>query len=343
MRSLILSIALSFLAAAAAAFEVEEVVQFDARTEPARVLRVISTADVVLFAPVVDSFQDLNPDVTVIYTVVSSAEVPVAIAGEDAAFDLAISSAMDLQMQLANDGWAQPFSSDVTQRLPDWARWNDRVFAFTQEPATLLLSRADFEGLPLPRTRQDLIAIMRDHADRFNGRIGTYDLRQSGLGYLFATQDGRSSETYWRLTEVMGALQTQLYCCSSEMIEDVASGRIAVAYNVLGSYAHARSDLADAIHVIAPDDFTTVMLRTALIPRTAAQPELAGMFIDHLISTVWNEGGRGFSFPGISPEAMAVDASLRPIHMGPGLLVFLDRLKRQQFLAEWEAAVLQAR
>jgi iron(III) transport system substrate-binding protein len=340
MCRLILSLALSLWALPLAAFETEELVQFPAENETVE-LRVISTADTELFAPFIASFQARNPGISIAYYVVSSSEIMVALAEEDVSFDLAISSAMDLQVKLSNDGLAQSYSSDQTQALPPWARWHDQVFAFTQEPATMVLSRAAFEGLPLPRTRQELIALLRDNPDRFAGRIGTYDVRSSGLGYLFATQDGRTSETFWRLAEVMGGLQTQLYCCSSDMIEDVAAGRIAVAYNVLGSYAQAREDLHDAIYIIAPEDFTTVMLRTVLIPENAEYPTEAGRFIDHLIQTSWLGGDGAFAYPGITPDGLSGNASLRPITLGPGLLVYLDRLKRQQFLREWEAAIVQ--
>ena len=340
MRAFVLSLALSLLALAAAAFEIEEQVSFPAEDATAT-LRVISTADADLFAPFIDAFQARNPAVAVDYFVVSSSEITVALQDEGESFDLAISSAMDLQIKLANDGLARAYRSPASSSLPEWARWRDRVFAFTQEPATMVLSRAAFEGLELPRTRQSLITTLRDNPDRFTGRIGTYDVRESGLGYLFATQDGRSSETYWRLAQVMGGLQTQLYRGSADMIEDVAQGRIAVAYNVLGSYAQARDDLHDQIHIIAPEDFTTVMMRTVLIPETARAPELAGRFIDHLIETGWRAGGGRFAFPGITPATISENASLRPIQLGPGLLVYLDRLKRRQFLEEWEAAMVQ--
>ncbi len=341
MRQLVLSLALSLVASAAPGFEIEELVQFPAENETAE-LRVISTADTELFAPFILEFQQANPGISVAYHVVSTTELMIALAEEGESFDLAISSAMDLQVKLANDGLARPYQSDQTAALPPWARWHGQVFAFTQEPATMVLSRAAFEGLPLPRTRQELITVLRDNPDRFAGRIGTYDVRVSGLGYLFATQDGRTSETFWRLAEVMGSLQTRLYCCSGAMIEDVASGEIAVAYNVLGSYAQARADLHDAIHIIAPQDFTTVMLRTVLIPETATLPDQAGAFIDHLIQTSWLRPDNGFAFPGITGEGLSGNAGLRPIALGPGLLVYLDRLKRQQFLREWEAAMVQA-
>jgi iron(III) transport system substrate-binding protein len=343
MRHLILSFALMLaVPLAALAFEIEERRMFGAGDAP--VLRIISTADVGFFAPIIDAFLSDNPDLSVDYVTVSSTELMRALHQEGAAFDVAVSSAMDLQTKLANDGMALAHESPATALLPDWARWRDHVFAFTQEPATIVVSRPAFATLGVPQTRQELISLLRENPEVFNGRIGTYDVRSSGLGYLFATQDARSSETFWRLAEVMGNLNLQLYCCSSDMIDDVASGRIAVAYNVLGSYAAARRDVADKIEIIEPDDFTTVMLRTALIPATSEQPQLAGLFVDHLIRAAWDgqdQGQAGRLLPPLHPTGQGDDAAMRPIRLGPGLLVYLDRLKRAAFLSAWESAVLQ--
>jgi len=276
------------------------------------VLKIISTTDVGFFASIITSFQAENPALSVDYITVSTAEL------------------------------MRAHRSEMTQVLPDWARWRDHVFALTQEPAAIVINKAAFAGLDIPQSRQELISVLRDHPDRFRDRVGTYDLRISGVGYLFATQDARMSEVFWRLAEVMGALGIHLYCCSSEMIDDVASGRIAVAYNVLGSYAWVRSDVQEKIAIIQPHDFTTVMLRTALIPAASAQPDLAGLFVDHLIRVTWTGTPPGNArFPQIEPLILRKDAALRPIRLRPGLLVYLDRLKRAAFLRAWESAILQ--
>ncbi len=320
-------------------FEIESQTLFEVE-QGKRQLKIISTADTELFAPLLLEFQNKNPQVEIEYTTVSSSQLMKAISVENAPFDVAISSAMDLQTKLANDGFTRAYRSDATSLLPDWGRWRDHVFSFTREPAAIVVSSEAFWGLKIPETRQDLIEVLRDNPTRFKNRVGTYDVRSSGLGYLFATQDARTSETFWRLTEVMGSLGTQLYCCSSDMIEDVAAGNIAVAYNVLGSYAAARKDLADRIEIITPADFTTLMLRTAVIPLNAQNPDLAGNFVDHLIISAWTGAGKPyFPFPDLASDTAAT--SLRPIRLGPGLLVFLDDLKRRRFLQEWEAAVLR--
>lgn len=340
MRRVVFALGVMLVPWMAAALEVEDRRRFgpeDAETE----LKVLSTADISVFAPVIDGFLAEVPDVAVDYVEASSGQVMQALIDAGEPFDVAISSAMDLQTKLANDGYTRAHSSAVTQDIPDWARWRDDLFAFTREPAVIVLSHAAFQGIEMPRTRQDLIAILRQYPDRFRGRIGTYDVRVSGLGYLFATQDARTSETFWRLTEIMGFLETRLYCCSSDMIDDVASGRLAVAYNVLGSYAAARPDAA-AYQILQPEDYTTMMLRTALIPRTAPSPELAGEFLDHLLAIAWlGKPLEGYAFERLSVEDGPTGAGLRHIRLGPALLVYLDRFKKRSFLAAWASAMLQ--
>ncbi|MHA1554302.1 MAG: ABC transporter substrate-binding protein, partial [Alphaproteobacteria bacterium] len=300
-------------APAALAFEIEDRALFEVE-QPSHTLTIISTADRALFAPLILAFQRVNPDIAVDYTIASSVELMKAVYDEGVAFDVVVSSAMDLQTKLANDGLTQPYRSSATSLVPDWGKWRDHVFSFTQEPAAFVLSPSAFEGLAMPRTRQELISVLRNNADRFRGRVGTYDVRTSGLGYLFATQDARTSETYWRLTEIMGSLDVRLYCCSSNMIEDVSSGRIAVAYNVLGSYARARQDLVGRIEIIEPQDFTTLMLRSAVIPANAKSPAVAGAFVDHLIRASWNgEGADFYPFPEITLLSGSVDSALKPI------------------------------
>lgn len=341
MRHLVLApfliCALVFAAARANAFEIEDHARFGPDTGGA-VLRVISTADIGFFEPMIQTFLADRPDLAIDYTVASSAELVRAIRDEGHNFDVAISSAMDLQTKLANDGRALRHVSATTRALPDWAVWNDMLFAFTQEPAAIVVSRAAFGDLPIPRNRQDLISLLRQHPDRFRRRVGTYDVRSSGLGYLFATQDTRASETYWRLTEVMGGLQTRLYCCSSDMIEAVKTGELLIAYNVLGSYAANRADRSE-FAIILPSDFTTVMLRTALIPVGAASPDLSKAFVDHLLSR--SHGPQASPLTVLDLNLGLADPALNRIRIGPGLLVYLDQLKRRAFLAEWENAILQ--
>ncbi len=339
--SSILTSLLWLYAATAMAYDIEEQRLFgkpDATTS----LKIISTADTDLFAPLLTSFLEKESNTIIEYTTVSSTELMRAIATENAAFDVAISSAMDLQTKLANDGFSQAHNTDLSRRIPAWGKWRNHVFTFTQEPATIVYSPDALSGLEVPLTRQALITLLRNNEDKFRGRVGTYDVRSSGLGYLFATHDARNSDIYWRLSEVMGSLDAQLYCCSGKMIEDIEQGKIAIAYNVLGSYAQARKSKGARIEILEPQDFTTLMQRSALIPVNAPMPALAGRFIDHLLSASWlSSNVEYYPFPAIRQKLQNEETPYRPIRLGPGLLVFLDDLKRRKFLREWEASIIQ--
>lgn len=339
----ILGFALGVMLAAAGApmaYEVEEHRFYPGTGE--RVLRVISTADLDVFDPYLRAFQARRPEIAIDYTVTSSADLYTAIR-EGAAFDLALSSAMDLQFQLANDGFAQSYRSAMTDDLPDWARWRGLIFAFSAERAVVVVNGDRIAGLPLPATRQELIALLRDNPDRFRNAVGTYDVRASGLGYLFATKETRSTDAYWRLLEVMGRLEPQLYCCSGQMLDDVASGRLALAYNVLGSYAAERlaRDSGGRVTILVMEDFANIMLRTAIIPREAAEIEAAGALIDLLLETGLRATGDDWPLPPLGQIGGADGAGFSPIRLGPALMVYLDPLNRRTFLEEWENAMEQ--
>lgn len=325
----------------ATAFEIEEHIVY-AGTEADNVLRVISTADRSVFEPILLAFQAENPGVTIDYTITSTSHLMRAIYDEEAAFDLAISSAMDLQTKLVNDGFARAYRSDATDALPDWAKWRNQLFAFTQEPAVFVVSEADFDPGTVPQTREALIELLRDAPEQFRGRIGIYDVAASGFGYLIATQESRNSDSYWRLTEVMGRLDAKLYCCSGDMIRDVASGRLAIAYNVLGSYAETEARTVEGFSIVTPTDFVHVMLRTVLIPRTVENEDAAQAMVDFLTS-LQNRPSlvEASGFPAIDAAALEENNALRPIRFGPGLLVFLDRLKRETFLRSWQSSITQ--
>ena len=331
----------SIWATIALAFEIEDHVIYPAEVETS-ILRIISTADRDAFEPVILAFQQANPGITVDYTITGTTDLMQAIETDGASFDLAISSAMDLQTKLANDGFARSYASPRLDGLPDWASWRDQLFAFTQEPAVLVLSRADFPDGSEPQTREDLIAILRENPETFQGRVGTYDVRSSGFGYLMATQDSRNGEAFWRLMEVMGRLDAQLYRSSGDMIRDVASGKLALAYNVLGSYASAQAGVGEDFRIVVFEDYVNVMLRTALIPVTAENPGDAERFVDFLLGLPSRpEVVAASGLPAIDTETLDTNSALRPIRFGPGLMVFLDQLRRKNFLKSWENSLVQ--
>ena len=92
MRHFVLSLCLSLWAHGVAAFEIEARHSYPGDGS-GPVLRILSTADIEVFAPIIGAFQDENPGFDILYDVASSAQVMQAIYEEGARYDLAISSA----------------------------------------------------------------------------------------------------------------------------------------------------------------------------------------------------------------------------------------------------------
>lgn len=333
--------------APAAGFEIEQSRVFgpEGRVEGSawtdREIAVLSTTDLDAIAPVLEGFVAAHPGSRIRYDQAASTEVFRAIHDEGAAFDLVMSSAMDLQMKLANDG----FAASVQPRagsLPSWARWRDQLFGVALEPVVTLASRRALGGLAPPRTRRDLIAVLRENPARFDGRIASYDPQQSGVGYFLVSQDSQQSDGFWRLAEVMGRLNTRLYCCSGQMIDALRAGRVAIAYNVVASYAARYApDDADLVR-LSFEDYTLAILRSALVPtnapdRAAATELLSWLLAEDAQRQIAASAGVAL-IPGTGPAA---PLHLRPIRLDAGLLVYDDQLRRAGLLAEWTAAMVQ--
>lgn len=182
--------------------------------------------------------------------------------------------------------------------------------------------------------------MLRADPDLFRGKLGTYDVRQSGLGYLFATQDARVSETFWRLMEVMGSLDAKLFCCSGDMIDRVASGDLLVAYNVLGSYAVSRQKTDKRFEIIQPSDFPTTMMRTGFVSKHTPHPNAASEFLRYMIRVQTVASSEG-EYPLPPLELNSNGASPSVINLEPALMTYLDHLKRRIFIKEWTNAVVQ--
>ena len=136
-----------------------------------------------------------------------------------------VSSAVDLQVKLVNDGCAQPHRSVATAALPAVANWRDELFGVTREPAVIVYNRDLVPPDEAPRSRFDLIDLLRPADSRYAGRVATYDIEESGLGYLFAFADSQQATTFGSLIEAFARSGAIATCCSAEIIDGVAEGR----------------------------------------------------------------------------------------------------------------------
>ena len=341
MRCLVYSLLMVFLAGTAQALTIEAERHYGT-TKSKPDLQILSSADIDVLDPVLSAYARSNSSLHIRYVTTSTADIYEAVASSGHDYDLVLSSAMDLQMKLANDGFALPVLLSEKETGPSWSHWQDKVFGFSLEPIGMVISKIHFPGENVPNSRRSLISFLRANQAELTGRVATYDVSQSGAGFLFATQDARQSDSFWRLAEVMGSLKAKMYCCSGQMLDAVNEGDLLLAYNVIGSYAEKRSESLANLRVIYPQDYTHMLLRTALVPHQANDPEQARAFLKFLLS----ELGQAFieentGMLSLTSELLIENRHFRPIRLDTGLLVYLDRLKQDRFLDEWREALVQ--
>jgi ABC-type Fe3+ transport system substrate-binding protein len=63
-------------------------------------------------------------------------------------------SAMDLQVKLVNDGYAQAYRSDATAALPKGAVWKDEDFDTSLEPGAMVYNRERLPASEIPQPRR---------------------------------------------------------------------------------------------------------------------------------------------------------------------------------------------
>lgn len=319
----------------------------------ARELTIYSTLDEGLAAPMIEAFQAQYPDVAVRYEDLLTGQIRDRVRdetdGAGVTADFVFSSGMDLQMSLANDGYALAVRPGAARDWPDWAKWQDRAFALTYEPAVLVYHRPSFPDGP-PQSRLALMDWLKAQPAGGGGAVGTYDITRSALGYLFLARDEERFADIWTLVGAMARAGLEVFPTSQDIIDRVADGRLKLGYNILGSYAADQARQRPEIGLVLLKDFTVVVSRVALVPRAARNPDLGEAFLGFLMSREGQEVlARKLRLPAVSLEVSdgnsarmmqaVLGAQLQPVGVSPGLLVYLDQAKRRRLLARWDEAL----
>lgn len=305
-----------------------------------------STTDISIIRPVIERFSALNPDLAITYEQWGSnalfEQSRADCRGDGPTADAILSSAVQQMVWLVNAACAQPYQSDATQTLAPTRQWRNELWGVTTEPAVIAYNRRLLSADQVPRSRFELLDALRERPETFRRRIATYDIAESGLGFLFAYSDSLEATTFGALLEGFARVEAVATCCSAEIIAGVAEGRYLIAYNVLGSYV-LNAKQAD-VGLVLPDDYTLVLSRGFMIPRQARQAGAAARLLDFLLTA---EAQFLLTQAGLATEMDASETGLavsarRNIPLSPALLVARDPNRRDLLLRFWSDTFRQA-
>ena len=228
----------------------------NARKEGA--VAIYTSTDDVQGRPLVEGFKAAFPGIRVDYNDLGTNGAYNRVISEAAAkqvgSDIVWTSAMDLQMTLVSKGYAEAYPTAEAAALPAWANYKDTLYATSVEPIAILYNKTSLGSLTPPKTRGELIAFLKANKDALKGKVASFDPEKSGSGFLFFTNDVRTSSNTWDLVKAFGQTDAKVYGSSGAMREKVASGEHWLAFNVIGSYALEWSKKNQNLGVVLPPD-----------------------------------------------------------------------------------------
>jgi iron(III) transport system substrate-binding protein len=205
---------------------------------------IYSALDTKAAQPLIKDFQALYPGIKVEYNDMNSTEmynrfIAEAASGQGSA-DIMWSSAMDLQVKLVDDGQALTYASPEAGkparlgRLQEPGVWDD------VRARGVHLQQAARHGTRCRRIMRAFAKLINTKVDKFRGKVTTYDIEKSGVGFMFVVQDAGLRRVQGPRAS-FGATNYRVYASTGSMLEKVSSGEHLLGYNVLGSYALVRA------------------------------------------------------------------------------------------------------
>jgi iron(III) transport system substrate-binding protein len=300
--------------------------------------------------PLIKDFSAMYPGISVEYNDMNSTELYNRFISEAAAggatADVMWSSAMDLQMRLASDGYALKYHSQESGGIPPWAMWDDQAYGTTFEPAAIVYNKRLVDAKEVPKTHADFAKLIT--SEKFRDKVTTYDIEKSGVGFMFMTQDAREFPGFIAMENALGTAKVRVQSSTGTMLERISSGENLIGYNVLGSYALVRAKSDPSLGVVLPTDYTLILSRVQFINKNAKNVNAAKLWMDYLLSargqTVIANDAKLFAIRAdVKGETTSAELirtigvnHIKPVPVHPIVLQFLGQAKRMAFLKQWK-------
>ena len=317
-------------------------------------LMIYAATDRVAAEPLIVDFRRMYPRIEVTYEELNTTEAYYRFVAESklgsTTADILWSSAMDQQAALVSDGYAMHYESQEKAGLPNWAVWKDEAFATTYEPVVIAYNKQLLAASEVPQSHADLAKLIASDPARFSGKVTSYNIEKSGVGFLLATRDSAISQDFWAIAQAFGKARADLDITTAGMVKKLAAGDSIIGYNLLGGYTAAHTRTNPSIGYVYPRDYTLILSRVMLANRQAENPNAAKLWIDYVLSkrgqsVIANESRLYAIREDVEGDTTArqmkqtLGASERPIALGPELIGYMNNANYRDFILQWKKAL----
>ena len=211
--------------------------------------------------------------------------------------DILVSGANDRWASYGKDGRMMAYDSPEFAHLPDFANPYPGVAVLSADPLVITYNAALLPEEQRPTGFAALSAAAVADPGTFDGRITTYDAARNsfGLAAWWAYMNAKGDEGWQNLRAIGPMIRGET--SGGPMNEKIATGEYVIGVAVSGITIFPRLEQpgGEILGFAFPDDGTIVMLRGLGIPKEAANPNSAKLFVDYALSnagqTLLGKGG----------------------------------------------------
>jgi iron(III) transport system substrate-binding protein len=304
---------------------------------PRKRLSIFSAAERRYCEPLLRGFAGRHPEIDIDFVFGISTELHRRFLHEaesgGPAPDLFWSSAMDQQMSLVLEGHAQPHG--LNHALPAGAAYRDLAVATTCEPLVALTRGAAKRAAMPAGTPAEIASLIESDVTRFHGRIVVPDIETNGLGFLAMLWWSEHDASFDSFLEALALCAPVAVGSAPALIAAMSEGA-ELALHVLGAYAERAVAADPRLGVASSAAPWPAIARVAFIPRRAANPEAASLFLAFLLSA---DGQAAIGEAGLFPIAAKPQRPVVPIPLDERFPRLLDRALQSSLLLRWRTAL----
>lgn len=222
----------------------------------------------------------------------------------------------DVLISGANDRWASyginermmPYESPELGKLPEFGKPYPGVSVLSADPLVITYNAALLTEDQRPTGFASLVEDATADKSTFDGKITTYDAARNsfGLAAWWNYLNKKGDEGWKQLAAIGPMIRGEV--SGGPMNEKIATGEYVVGVAVSGITIFPRLEQpgGELLGFSFPDDGTIMMLRGMGIPKDAANPNSAKLFVDYALS---HEGQTLIGKGGLTPYRDDVDES----------------------------------